>query len=69
MAIGLATNPKLRVLLIREGSLLDEKNLAMVAEMAEKADAQIWLEKVGKGKECQVIIENGEVLERETANV
>lgn len=61
VAIGLAMNPKLRVLLIREGSLLDTKNLAMVAKMAEDADAQIWLERVSKGKECQVIIENGEV--------
>ncbi len=69
VAMGLAINPKLRVLLIREGSLLDEKNLAMVAKMADKADAQIWLERVSKGKECQVIIENGEVLEPEVSNV
>lgn len=61
VAMGLAMNPKLRVLLIREGSLLDTKSLAMVAKMAEKADAQIWLERVSKGSECQVIIENGEV--------
>lgn len=69
VAIGLAMNPKLRILLIREGSLLDEVNLAMVAKMAEDADAQIWVERVSKGKECQVIIENGAVLEPETANV
>lgn len=69
VAIGLAMNPKLRVLLIREGSLLDEKNLAMIAEMAEKADAQIWIERVSKGKECSVIIEQGEVLEPETSDV
>lgn len=61
VAIGLAMNPKLRVLLIREGSLLDAKNLAMVAKMADKAGAQIWIERVSKGKECQVIIENGEI--------
>ena len=61
VAIGLSMNPKLRVLLIREGSLLDEKNLAMVAKMAEDADAQIWLERVGQGKECSIIIEDGSV--------
>jgi hypothetical protein len=61
VAIGLAMNPKLKVLLIREGSLLDNKNLKMVAQMAEKADAQIWMERVSKGKECQVIIEDGSV--------
>lgn len=68
VAIGLAMNPKFRVLLIREGSFLDEKNLAMVADMAEKADAQIWIERVSKGNECSVIIEQGEILEKATSN-
>lgn len=68
VAIGLVMNPKLRILLIREGSLLDTKNLAMIAKMAEEADAQIWLERVSKGSECQVIIEDGEVLKTETVN-
>jgi DNA repair exonuclease SbcCD ATPase subunit len=68
VAIGLAMNPKLRILLIREGSLLDSKNLAMVAKMSEDADAQIWLERVSKGKECQVIIEDGSIMEPEMAN-
>ncbi len=62
VAIGLAMNPKLRVLLIREGSLLDQKNLAVIAKMAEKADAQIWIERVSKGKECSIIIEDGSVV-------
>ena len=62
VAIGLAMNPELRILLIREGSLLDDKNLAMVAKMADDADAQVWLERVSKGSECQVIIEDGEVV-------
>lgn len=69
VAMGISMNPKLRVLLIREGSLLDSKNLAAIAKMAEEADVQIWMERVGKGKECQVIIENGEVLEPEASNV
>lgn len=63
VAIGLAMNPKLRVLLIREGSLLDGKNLAMVAKMANDADAQIWIERVSKGKECSIIIEDGSVMD------
>lgn len=62
VAMGIAMNPKLKVLLLRDGSLLDDGNLEMVAEMAEKADCQIWLERVGKGKECQVIIEDGRML-------
>lgn len=61
IAMGIALNPDLRVLLIRDGSLLDETNLKMVAKMAEEADSQVWLERVGKGKECSVIIEDGMV--------
>ena len=62
VAIGIAMNPKFKVLPIRDGSLLDEKNLAMVAEMAAKAGGQIWIERVGKGAECSVVIEDGMVV-------
>ncbi len=61
MALGLAMNPKLKVLLIKDGSLLDEDNLAMISKMAEKAGGQIWIERVGLGKEMTVILEDGEV--------
>lgn len=61
VAMGLALNPKLRVMLIRDGSLLDKKSLALVAEMAANADAQVWMERVGAGAEVSVVIEDGEV--------
>lgn len=65
IAMGIAMNPKLKVLLIRDGSLLDESSLATVAEMAEEHNAQVWIERVSKGDECQIIIEDGMVVERE----
>jgi DNA repair exonuclease SbcCD ATPase subunit len=62
VAMGLALNPELRVLLIRDGSLLDENSLRIVAELAEKAEAQVWIEKVSdNGDGCSVVIEAGEV--------
>ena len=61
MAIGLAMNPKLRVLLIRDGSLLDSEGLKMLAEIAEGYDAQIWLERCTDGQPIGVVIEDGEV--------
>lgn len=61
VAMGLAVNPKLRVLLIRDGSLLDEDSLKMVAEMAAKADAQVWIERVGEDSATSVVIEDGAV--------
>ncbi len=65
MAIGLALNPALRVIQIRNGSLLDEKSLAIVQEMAEAADAQVWLEVVGtSGADANsIVIEDGMVEE------
>lgn len=62
VAIGLALNPRLRVLLVRDASLLDESSLRMVAEMAEQAGAQVWLERVGSGDPGAVIIQDGQVL-------
>ena len=59
--MGLALNPKLKVLLIRDGSLLDEANLKMLCEMAQAADAQLWIERVGDGQEVSVVIEDGKV--------
>lgn len=70
VAIGLALNPKLKVLLIRDGSLLDSSNLALIASMAKEAGAQIWIEKVAEpgkdgkyAKELSVVIEDGEVVQ------
>ncbi len=60
VAMGLALNPKLRVMLVHNGSLLDEDNLRMIAEMAEAADAQVWVERVSdNGKGCSFVIEDG----------
>lgn len=61
VAIGLVLNPTLRVLLIRDGSLLDADSLALVAQMAEEAGGQVWVERVSDGEECSVVIEDGQV--------
>jgi hypothetical protein len=62
LAVGIALNPKLKVLLIRDGSLLDENSLRLVAVMAEEAGAQVWIEVVGKnGGVPGVVIEDGAV--------
>jgi len=65
VAMGFAMNPNLKVILIRDGSLLDDTNLAMIREMAKEAEAQIWVERVGKDKQASVIIEDGMIKEAE----
>lgn len=62
-AMSIKMNPELKVMLIRDGSLLDDNSLATLREMAGKSDHQVWLERVGKGEECTVIIEDGSVVQ------
>lgn len=61
-AIGLAMNPKLPLLLIRDGSLLDDNSMRMLAEFAEQHNAQILIERVGNGDPMAVVIEDGEIV-------
>lgn len=63
IAIGIALNPTIRIILVRDASLLDEASLTMVKEMAEKHDAQVWLEIVSSNDPQAVIIEDGKVKE------
>ena len=64
VAMGLAMNPEFKVMLIRDGSLLDDDSLKTIADMASEADAQIWLEKVSiDGAGCTVVIEDGAIKE------
>jgi hypothetical protein len=63
MGVAMALNPTLKVCLIRDGSLLDDKNLALVAEMAAEQGGQVWLERVSDGPEVSVVIEDGSVKE------
>lgn len=66
IAIGIALNPKLKVLLIRNGNMLDEDSLAAIAKQAEEAGAQLWIEWVTKDAEgMSVMIEDGRIV-RET---
>lgn len=63
VAIGIALNPKIRVILIRDASLLDDDSMKLIHEMAVKNDVQIWLEVVGSKDPTAVVIEDGEVVE------
>lgn len=64
-AIGLSLNPGLKVIFIRNGSLIDDAGLRMLCELAKSHDAQIWIERVGSlsGELPGVVIADGEVSE------
>lgn len=59
-AIAMAANPELRVLRILDGSLLDEDSMAILAELAEREDYQLWIEVVGSAG-VGIVIEDGAI--------
>lgn len=59
-ACGLALKPELRMLIIRDGSLLDDDSVASLEELAGEFDAQIFIERVGTAG-ASIVIEDGEV--------
>lgn len=61
VAIAGAMNPALRVIRVRDGSLLDESSMNLLREYAEKNQYQIWIETVSSGRETAVLIEEGAV--------
>lgn len=69
MAMSAALNPSLRVVIIRDASLLDPTNLQHLMKLLEEYDMQGFVERVGDGKECTVIIEDGAVAEVRDAAV
>lgn len=62
VAMGLASHPTLKVLLIKHGNALDSKSLRLLADMAMEAGAQVWIERVAESADgVSVFIENGAV--------
>jgi AAA domain len=61
LAMAMALNPKLRVIRIMDGSLLDAESMALIAEMAAAADFQCWVERIEDDNEAAVVIEDGSV--------
>ena len=56
-----ALNPTLRFAMIKDGSLLDDASLADFGRIATEHGFQLFVERVGRGAECSVIISDGEV--------
>jgi hypothetical protein len=62
-ALAMAANPTLRVLRIKDGSLLDDDSLALVAAMAAAHDFQVWVEIVDASGKIGIVMEDGNARE------
>lgn len=66
IAVAMALNPKIRIIRITDGSLLDSENLALIEQMADENDFQVWIERVDESGSVGVVIEDGQVVEKPT---
>ena len=65
VSMGIAQQPDLRLMWIKDGSSIDDESMALIEAAAEAADAQIVIETVahdGKDRGVGVFIYDGEVL-------
>lgn len=64
--IGIAMNPRLRIMFIRDGALLDSSGLAEIGQMAADGDFQILVERVTDGEPIGIVLADGQVVEHDT---
>jgi hypothetical protein len=60
-AIGMAAAPELRVMLVRDASLLDDEGFALLAKMATDGAFQFWVESVDTSGKVGIVMEDGAV--------
>lgn len=60
-AIGMRANNSVHLMWIKDGSLLDEDSLQIIADLAHEHDYQVWLECVDNSGNVGFYIEDGEV--------
>lgn len=63
LAVGIAMNPSLKFLIIRDGSLLDSKGRKLIADMAAEHDIQVFIEAVDESGKVGFVISDGMVQE------
>lgn len=69
MSIAMALNPRLKIIIIKNGSLLDSDAMKKIHDLAEANDFQIWLEKVADTPDGNsIFIEDGEIYGQKNAD-
>jgi hypothetical protein len=61
VGIAMAENPGLRTILVRQGSLLDTKSMAIIKEMADGQGYQVICEKVDESGKIGIVLVDGRV--------
>lgn len=66
VAVAMALNPKLKVIRVRDGSLLDEDSMKLLEAMAIEKDYQVWVERVDGSGKVGFVLEGGKVVNHES---
>lgn len=62
LSISMALNPTLKVLRIKDGSLLDTKNRTIISKQVKDKGYQLWYESVGSDSKVGIVIEEGNIV-------
>jgi hypothetical protein len=62
LSISMALNPTLKVLRIKDGSLLDDMNRAIIKKAVKDKGYQLWYESVGSDSKVGIVIEEGNII-------
>jgi len=60
-ALAMAANPQLRILQVRDGSLLDSESMKVLEQLAVDNDYQVFVEAVDESGKVGIVIEDGRV--------
>lgn len=63
LSLAMAANPKLRVIRIADGSLLDDNSIQIIKDMAKDKDFQIWIEYMSRNDQDRIgiYIQDGQI--------
>ena len=61
VGVAIAANPTLRVLCVRDGSLLDSDSMRLLSELVTESDYQCWIEVTDDDGQVGFVIEDGAV--------
>jgi hypothetical protein len=61
ISIAIAHNPKLPIILVKDGSLLDSDHLSIIEEMSKKHGFNVLIEKVDESEKIGIVVENGKI--------
>jgi len=62
LALAMSASPGLEDVWVKDGALLDEEHLELIARLAGEAGKRVWIERVGARDPGAIVIQDGQVI-------